>query len=394
MDTDTDSGAHASTLNGGPTSTPPQSRLFSVAPSDSKAAKFMRDDLRRSGLTPDDLQSFPLTPSGFVPDAVSYRIPYFGMSGEPHPRMWRERRSYGEQRYSQPGEREIGADCRHPYIPPRAFELAGDTLIICEGEKKAACVAKYIELPTMAMGGAGNWRNEKGKVQVNEVILAFIKLKQIKNVILVPDADVRRYDLAVQYGTLAAQLKREGLNVKLLCPPGKIDDLIVEWGADHAKGAFAALPEVKSLVESALELAENYGLSHKRSQSNVVKLEQNISNVLLLLRQHPAFPEIWYNDDTSQIVFGDAVINMDQHGIDVLEFLQHNLQMPNLPLDVVRRAIKRRSYDDRRSPFHSWLESLTWDGVPRLATMFPTYCGSADTPYIREVGEKWLPGAV
>jgi hypothetical protein len=321
-------GANASTAAATPTSVAQPSNLVAVAPSDSKSAKFMLDDLARSGLTPVDVQAIPLMPSGFMPDAVSYRLPFFDVTGKPHSKMFRERKALGKQRYTQPSESEIGADCRHPYIPPATFMLSGETLVICEGEKKAACVVKHVGLPAMAIAGAGNWRQVSGKVQVNEVVLGFIKLRGVKNIILVPDGDVRRYDLAVQYGTFAAQLRREGLNVRLLCPPGKIDDLIVEWGADHAKGAFAELPDIKNLVESAAELAENYGLGHTRSQTGAVKLEQNIANVLLLLRQHPAFPSIWYNEDTSQIMFNERPINMDQQGIDVLEFLQHNLQMP------------------------------------------------------------------
>src|SRR6185312_7068072 len=118
------------------------------------------------------------------------------------------------------------------------------------------------------------------------------------------------------------------------------------------------------------------------------------ANVMLLLRQHPAFPSIWYNEDTSQIMFDETPANMDQQGSDILEFLQHNLQLTKIPFDVVRRAIRRRAYDNKRSPFRDWLDSLVWDGISRLEGMFPTYCGSQDTEFVREIGCKWLPGAV
>lgn len=49
------------------------------------------------------------------------------------------------------------------------------------------------------------------------------------------------------------------------------------------------------------------------------------------------------------------------------------------------------------APFHpirEYLNSLQWDGVPRINTWLSKYCFAKDTPYTRAAGEKWLIQAV
>lgn len=45
-------------------------------------------------------------------------------------------------------------------------------------------------------------------------------------------------------------------------------------------------------------------------------------------------------------------------------------------------------------PVRDYLNSLTWDGAPRLDTLFIDYLGAADTPYIRAVTRKSFAAAV
>ncbi len=48
-------------------------------------------------------------------------------------------------------------------------------------------------------------------------------------------------------------------------------------------------------------------------------------------------------------------------------------------------------------PFHpvkSYLSGLTWDGIPRIETMFQTYLGAADTAYVRAVAKMALVAAI
>lgn len=353
------------------------------------SAEFMRSDLARSGLTSEDIHAEPT--ADFIP---GYLIPYWTVTGERHPRMWRKRHA-SERRYDQPDAKLAGDDVLHPYIPPGTRGLKGETLIIAEGEKKAAAIVKMLGVPAIGIGGMSNWRSRAGKVDVHPATLELINARGVRKVVIVPDGDIGRYDVAKEYGTLASQLRAEGLDVEIVRLPRntKIDDLLVSWGTNSA-AQFALLPRVVSLVESPKLLVERYGLSHTTTQAGAVRLEQNVANALMLLRNHPAFPHIWHNSDTDRIMFADAVCSLDQHGVDVLEFFQHNLCMPKITFSVIKQALARRAYDNARSPFREYLEGLKWDGTPRLETMFPRLCGAPDNDFTREVGRKWLPGAV
>lgn len=51
----------------------------------------------------------------------------------------------------------------------------------------------------------------------------------------------------------------------------------------------------------------------------------------------------------------------------------------------------------RANTFHpvlDYLDSLTWDGIPRVETLLVEYLGAEDTPYVRAVTRKVLAGAV
>lgn len=48
-------------------------------------------------------------------------------------------------------------------------------------------------------------------------------------------------------------------------------------------------------------------------------------------------------------------------------------------------------------PFHQvreWLETLTWDGIPRLPTFFSDFCGARQSPYTEAVGRAFFVSAV
>lgn len=378
----------------------PNSQQDSAGPTEQQAAavapvvalpsvsEFMREDLARSGLVPADI--------GAVSTFVGYRIPYYTLDGAQHPRMYRTRLAVAKagRRYDQPSRDEIGDECTHPYIPPAVHGMDCTTLYICEGEKKAAAAIKMLGIPAIAIGGCQMWRAGENKVLVHPVLQEFMGRRAVKKVVIIPDDDVRRYNLACSYGTFAAQLQRTGREVVILDLPDKLDDLLVQW-ADGAKMRFADLPRLDpaQLVESPDYLARYYGLAC-RDKKDGVYVFPNESNVDKLLAEHPGFPLIWLNGDKDQVMFGDQPISLDHEGMTVVKFLQHNLSMPTVSAQTVHRALRHRAGLNRRSPFREWLEGLQWDGVPRLGRMFPTYCGTPDSPFVREVGTKWLPGAV
>jgi predicted P-loop ATPase len=62
--------------------------------------------------------------------------------------------------------------------------------------------------------------------------------------------------------------------------------------------------------------------------------------------------------------------------------------------NYVLDALKMRAFDHMFDPVCDYLDSLRWDGVPRLDRWLMTYCGSPDSPLSRAIGRKMLIAAV
>ena len=57
---------------------------------------------------------------------------------------------------------------------------------------------------------------------------------------------------------------------------------------------------------------------------------------------------------------------------------------------MAHQAVEIRAHDCRFHPVREYLEGLEWDGVPRLASLFPGYFGSDDTEYTKAIGVMFL----
>lgn len=66
----------------------------------------------------------------------------------------------------------------------------------------------------------------------------------------------------------------------------------------------------------------------------------------------------------------------------------------NMGKEMMQDAVERVAYENRFNPLTEYVESLEWDGVPRIADWLPQYAGATNNLYTREVGKRWLIGAV
>lgn len=57
-------------------------------------------------------------------------------------------------------------------------------------------------------------------------------------------------------------------------------------------------------------------------------------------------------------------------------------------------ALQFVAHQNPRNMVVEWLNSLTWDGKPRMGAMFQTFLGAADTPYTTAVSRLMMLGAV
>jgi Virulence-associated protein E len=62
--------------------------------------------------------------------------------------------------------------------------------------------------------------------------------------------------------------------------------------------------------------------------------------------------------------------------------------------NLLRNAISRRASQNSFDPVLDAVNSLVWDGTPRLDNLLPTYLGAATSPFVRAVGRKAFIGLV
>jgi len=296
-------------------------------------------------------------------------------------------------KYKQPSKNEVGDLSTVPYIPPAVHDHEirdNDTLLICEGEKKSACAVKYLHRRAIGIGGCHSWQI---KGEIHPIILRILADWGIKRVILVPDGDVRRYDIASAYGTFRQKLQIEGYEAKILdVPKGtKIDDVL--WSQSDPVGWFESLATFEDLVEDPVKIAQDYGLTLK-AKGKGFEVPPNESNLYNLLRRHPAFPEFWFNLDHKVIQQEGNILQEGRHDFDVLATFQHRFQLHSARMGSAIAAVARVAFENERSPFLEWVNEQIWDGQHRLDTWLVDYCGAEDTEYVRQLGRRWLIAAV
>lgn len=374
---------------------------------DENNQQFMVQDLARSGLVKEDLWAYTLPLTLKVGAEAGYLIPYFDTDGRPlidttgHPVMTRTRLKYPEfsreQRYTQPNAEQLGKLGLPPFMPyilPATIRLPGEELICAEGEKKTAAIIKFLQLPAFGIGGCQLWRHPDGSGSVHPWIRELLVKRGTRRVTITPDGDIHRYDISTAYGNFARALELEGIEVRILNPGGKIDDLIVEWGTS-ARENWDHIPAIdpRDLVQSPSALIKKYGLAFKTDSKDRPIVHQHTSNVMKLMEEHSAFPRIWRNQDNNRIMVGEDIASPDLTEIDIANYFQHNLGFDKVTHKLIFSCIQALGKRNARSPFLEWIRGLQWDGRPRLATWLQDMWGVADGAFVREVGTKWLVSA-
>lgn len=366
--------------------------------------EFAERDLAKSGLNLEDMDGW--APSMIrLPDGAKagYGIPYYGLDGKPIVDkqgmlvMWRtrlERPEFSkERRYDQPTNEHLaryGLPGNLPYIHPKTLTFDSDLVICAEGEKKCASIIKFLGIPAFGIGGYQMWRNPDGSGTIHPWIKRICE--RYKNTLtIVPDGDVFRYDICNAYGTFARACESEGITVTIVNPGKKIDDLLMDWGAS-ALEYWTSLGriDIDSLVQSPNSLAKRYGLAFKNDTKGRITVYQHSSNVMKLMEEHHAFPEIWRNEDNNRIMVGEDTAKPDYTEMDIANYFQYNLGFDKVNHRLIYSCIQALAKKHARSPMLDWVRSQIWDGVPRLESWISKFWGTSDSAYIREISAKWL----
>lgn len=131
-----------------------------------------------------------------------------------------------------------------------------------------------------------------------------------------------------------------------------------------------------------------------------LQVEDRIENYDLIFMHDPIFKSLWWNvrGDYEAIMGEDydlrdgsppQVNNADVSGLK--DHIERQYQIRRVTRQRVDDLLGRVRRERRIDPVKKYLQSLTWDGIPRLETCLP---GAEDTPYNRMVAKRALLGAV
>ena len=132
--------------------------------------------------------------------------------------------------------------------------------------------------------------------------------------------------------------------------------------------------------------------------------ERNEANVIIALSSDPVFAGLLAFDEFAQSIvvrqplpWDDPAIRFprpwdDADDVRTAEWLQ--LRGLNVAPMVVGRGVGAVARDLRIHPVRDWLDTLKWDGTPRIETWTSTYLGAAPTAFHHTIGALWLISAV
>lgn len=105
---------------------------------------------------------------------------------------------------------------------------------------------------------------------------------------------------------------------------------------------------------------------------------------------------LWLNELTDQIHTGaetsEERVNVEHMATDLMIQFHgegHKWVKKTHTMDAITYIAKKNAIN----PIKTWLDSITWDGVPRIDTWLNYYMGVEDNEYTRAAGRKWLISA-
>jgi predicted P-loop ATPase len=293
-----------------------------------------------------------------------------------------------------------------PYRLPEliAAKAKGETIFISEGEKDVEALRSHGLVATCNPGGAGKWRRK------------FAEYFEGADVVILPDNDTPGQKHVEQVAKILSPVAKRVriLLLPSLPPKGDVSDWI------KAGGTAETLLDIAKDVqpyEPSTKPSDWYAECLTGARGQVLS---NHANVMLALRCDPAWQDVFaYDEMRRQVmryrpvpVHGEppgAPLATPQPWSDVDDArAQEWIQIAGLPHvagTTVATAISQRAQELSYHPVRDELESLEWDGVPRveggttdegdiIGSWLATYLGAEENSYTKAVGAMWLQSAV
>jgi predicted P-loop ATPase len=267
--------------------------------------------------------------------------------------------------------------------------------IITEGSKKRDAIAQHGGA-AIALSGVWNWRNKDG-------VLADIEyLPKDGQVILCFDSDcMEKYEVHAALVRFGRVLKGRGAKVRYIYLPGGPDGR--KMGADDYLLTHS-LPELLALAQDDLKPWHAYGMRLLTAKDGTPLNREH--NYLEIFGKHPLWHDVFrYNAFASEIEIHATppwkteatdwqICRLEeQHIAYLLAWFQAEMRMAATK-DKMLLALEAHAKEHTYHPVKDYLESLQWDGAPRLETWLKVYCHVEDNAYTRGVAVKTLLSAV
>jgi predicted P-loop ATPase len=144
----------------------------------------------------------------------------------------------------------------------------------------------------------------------------------------------------------------------------------------------------KRTTSSEDHLRRELKLSADRYQ-NIIP---NLANVALILEKQLR-TQLWFDEFHQKIFYADSDSSgewIDELTREATIQLQKDFHLPRLNEDVARKALLRHAQKDIRNEPRAWMESLSWDGVQRIANFVSEYLNGEKNEYSGAVGTNLL----
>jgi predicted P-loop ATPase len=129
----------------------------------------------------------------------------------------------------------------------------------------------------------------------------------------------------------------------------------------------------------------------------------NVANALTAIRYAPEWQHVLQFNESSLAIIAKTpppferassgpFIWADEHDIQTAAWLQH--QGVPVNREIAAQAIQTVAKEHSFHPIREYLDSLRWDGIPRIDDWLILYIGVDPSDYVRAVGAKFLIGGV
>lgn len=343
------------------------------------------------------------------------------LPGTTYAREYRVRLDEPELEYRSDGTVRENTKYLHPpgrpniaYFPPMipASCLADPSLpiIIVEGEFKALALCRLANyeataprfLP-LAFTGVWNWRSivEKRTGPRGERRHVKGPIPDLDRLIWSSRKVIIAFDTDVHTNRLV-QGARAALSAEVISRNACV--AFLEWPVKEGKGIDDRLAKIGP--DRVLEEIDGLEYGDWRTQllcTKEGKLLPCHENVALYLQYSPEWRGLLgYNEFTGGYVVTQqppAPITAqpgqeieDHFDTEAVRWFERKYVMARP--DVVRRVVDSVAQLNSFHPVRDYLESLEWDGVPRVDTWLTTYCRAGKSKYSQIVGAKFLISAV